>query len=132
MRKTTTKPNIQKDGQKLGNSYYWWPITHKKIKQAAQKVVDAIDPEKIILFGSFAYGKPQPNSDVDLLIILESKLSPHARSLQISEILYPRPFPVDILVRTPAEVNERLKIGDFFFLEIMKKGKILYERASRR
>jgi hypothetical protein len=74
----------------------------------------------------------KPNSDVDLLVIMESKLNAHARSAQISEILYPRPFPVDIIVRTPAEVNERLAIGDYFFAEILTQGKVLYERASRR
>ncbi len=113
-------------------SYYWWPITNAKIQRAAQKIVDATDPEKIILFGSFAYGKPEPDSDVDLLVIMESDKSAHARSAQISEILYPRPFPVDIIVRTPAEVTHRLAIGDFFFHEILTKGKVLYERASRR
>jgi predicted nucleotidyltransferase len=111
-------------------SYYWWPITNAKIRQAVQKVVDTINPEKIILFGSFAHGKPNPDSDVDLLIIMKSDRSPHARARQVSEILYPRPFPVDIIVRTPAEVAERLALGDCFFNEIFTKGKVLYERAS--
>lgn len=61
--------------------------------------------------GSFAYGKPKPDSDVDLLVIMESDKSAHARSVQISEILYPRPFPVDMIVRTPAELSERLVIA---------------------
>jgi hypothetical protein len=68
---------------------------------------------------------------VDLLVIMESELRPHARAVQVSEILYPRPFPVDIIVRTPAEVEERLLIGDCFFQEIMSRGKVLYERRSR-
>ena len=121
----------RKKFRSIPRSYYWWPITQTKIQKATQKIVDAIAPEKIILFGSFAYGKPTPDSDVDLLVIMESEQSPHARSAQISEILYPRPFPVDIIVRTPAEVNERLVIGDYFFYEILTKGKVLYERASR-
>lgn len=114
------------------HSYYWWPITQEKIQQATQKIADTISPEKIILFGSFAYGKPTPDSDVDLLIIVESDRHPHERSASISEMLYPRPFPVDVIVRTPAEVKERLAIGDGFFQEIMTKGKVLYERTSRR
>ncbi|MCI0693847.1 nucleotidyltransferase domain-containing protein [candidate division KSB1 bacterium] len=118
--------------QSVPRSFYWWPITSAKIRQAAQKIVDAVDPEKIILFGSFAYGKPNFDSDVDLLVIMESDKSAHARSAQISEILCPRPFPVDIIVRTPTEVTERLAIGDYFFQEILTKGKVLYERASRR
>ena len=110
------------------SSYYWWPITEAKIQSAAHKIADSVHPDKIILFGSFCYGTPTPDSDVDLLVILESKHSAHARSAQISDILYPRPFPVDIIVRTPSEIEERLAFGDPFFHEIMTKGKILYER----
>jgi len=112
------------------STYYWWPITETKIRQAAQRIADAVQPEKIILFGSFAYGQPGPDSDVDLLVIMESEQSAHARAVQISEILYPRPFPVDIIVRTPAEVAERIALGDTFFREIMAKGKVLYERPG--
>lgn len=83
-----------------------------------------------MLFGSFAYGNPTPDRDVDLLVIRESQLRPHARAIQISEILDPRPFPVDIIVRTPAEIEERLRIGDCFVREIVNKGKVLYERRT--
>jgi len=112
-------------------AYYWWPITEAKIRQAVQKIVDAARPEKIILFGSFAHGQPNPDSDVDLLVIVESEQDAHSRSVQISEILYPRPFPVDIVVRTPAEVAERIALGDCFFREIMTKGRVLYERPAK-
>lgn len=132
LRKTKLPSRNQKNFRDVPRSYYWWPITNAKIRQAARKVVDAVDPEKIILFGSFGYGKPNPDSDVDLLVIMESDKSAHARAVQISEILYPRPFPVDIIVRTPAELTERLAIGDFFVREILTKGKVLYERAGRR
>jgi predicted nucleotidyltransferase len=114
----------------INPAYYWWPITETKIRQAAQKIVDAARPEKIILFGSFAHGQPGPDSDVDLLVIMESEQSVHARSVQISEILYPRPFPVDIIVRTPAEVAERIALGDGFFREIMTRGRVIYERPT--
>jgi predicted nucleotidyltransferase len=117
--------------QTVPRSFYWWPITQAKIRKAARKIAEAVHPEKIILFGSFAYGKPTPDSDVDLLVIMESDLRPHARTVQVSEILYPRPFPVDIIVRTPEEIRERLEIGDCFFREILSRGKVLYERRSR-
>jgi len=120
-----------KNAWRVPSSYYWWPITNAKIRRAARRIVEAVHPEKVILFGSFAYGKPAPDSDVDLLVIMESDLRPHARVVQISEILDPRPFPVDIIVRTPAEIEERLRIGDCFFREILGKGKVLYERQSR-
>ena len=116
---------------KVPSSFYWWPIPGAKIRKAAQKIADAVRPEKIILFGSFAYGKPTPDSDVDLLVIMQSDLGPHARAVQVSNILDPRPFPVDIIVRTPEEIEERLRIGDCFIGEVVSKGKVLYERATR-
>jgi predicted nucleotidyltransferase len=109
-------------------NFYWWPVTEAKIRRAAQKIVDEVQPEKIILFGSFAYGQPTPDSDVDLLVIVKTRLSPFDRVRQVSSVLDPRPFPVDILVRTPAELKERLKINDCFFQEIVNKGQVLYER----
>jgi predicted nucleotidyltransferase len=118
----------KRNGRKAPPSFYWWPITPTKIRRAANQIAQAVRPEKIILFGSFAYGEPTPDSDVDLLIIMNSDLRPHARVVQISEILNPRPFPVDIVVRTPAEIEERLRVGDCFFQEILSKGKVLYER----
>lgn len=117
--------------QNIPSSFYWWPVTEDKIREAATKIANEIDPEKIILFGSFAYGHPTPDSDVDLLVIFESDLRAHKRVVQISEILIPRPFPVDIIARTPAEIEERLELNDCFFKEIMTKGKIVYERQSR-
>ncbi len=110
-------------------SFYWWPVTEDKIQQAAQKIVDAVHPEKIILFGSYAYGNPTIDSDVDLLVVMESDQRIHARMVKLSKILSPRPFPVDVITRTPAELEERLSIGDFFFREIVTKGKVLYERV---
>ena len=132
MGRVMVRPERRKRAQKVPRSFYWWPITDAKIHKAARKIADAVHPEKIILFGSFAYGQPTPDSDVDLLVIMDSDLSAHARSVQVSEILNPRPFPVDIIVRTPAEVEERLRLGDCFFREIVRKGKVLYERSSRR
>jgi uncharacterized protein len=136
--KTSTQASIikpfrvRRSEQQAPASFYWWPITAAKIRRAAQKLVDELQPEKIILFGSFAYGQPTIDSDVDLLIIMRTHLRPHAHSMQASEVLSPRPFPVDLIVRTPVEITERLKIGDCFIEEIVTKGKVLYERPSRR
>jgi uncharacterized protein len=119
---------VRRSKQQAPANFYWWPITAAKIRKAAQKIVDEVDPEKIILFGSFAYGEPTPDSDVDLFIVMKTKLRPHARAILVSEVLSPRPFPVDIVVRTPAEIKERLRMRDCFIEEILSKGKVLYER----
>ena len=71
---------------------------------------------------------PTPDSDVDILIVMESQDRPTERAVKVSRLLRPRPFPMDILVRTPEEIRHRLKIGDHFIQEIMNQGKILYER----
>jgi uncharacterized protein len=123
---------VRRSRQAAPSLFYWWPITEAKIRRAAQKLVDELQPEKIILFGSFAYGQPTIDSDVDLLIIMRSNLRPLDRVRQVSALLDPRPFPVDLIVRTPAEIAERLKIGDCFIEEIVTKGKVLYERLPRR
>ena len=123
---------IRRSTQQAPSSFYWWPITEAKIRRAAQKLVDELRPEKIILFGSFAYGQPTIDSDVDLLIIMNTRLRPLDRMRQASAVLDPRPFPVDIVVRTPAEIAERLEIKDCFIEEIVTKGKVLYERSSHR
>lgn len=111
--------------------FYWMPITEDKIRQAARKIVQVAHPETIILFGSYAYGKPTLDSDVDLLVVMESDQSIHARTVELSRILSPRPFPVDIVTRTPAELKDRLDIGDSFFEEIVTKGKVLHGRIPR-
>jgi predicted nucleotidyltransferase len=102
----------------------------KSLRPAIQKIATELKPEKIVLFGSYAYGTPNPHSDVDLLVIMETKASPKDRSWAVSRLLLPRPFPVDILVKTPKEVEKALKTGDFFLKEILTRGKVLYDRSK--
>jgi len=101
----------------------------KSLRPAIQKIVRELDPQKVILFGSYAYGSPNPHSDVDLLVIMESDQPHKERSWAVSRLLLPRPFPVDILVKTPKEVKEALESGDFFLKEILTCGVVLYERS---
>lgn len=100
----------------------------KSLRPAIQKIVQELNPEKIVLFGSYAYGSPNPHSDVDLLVIMKTKASRKDRSWAVSRLLLPRPFPVDILVKTPREVKQGLEAGDFFLKEILTRGKVLYDR----
>ncbi len=98
------------------------------LPEAVQRIVQALQPEKIILFGSYAYGTPTPDSDVDLLVVMETAAPATERYLAVCRLLRPRPFPVDILVKTPQEIEQSLKKGDFFIKEIVTRGKVLYER----
>ena len=100
----------------------------KSLRPAIQKIVRELAPQKIVLFGSYAYGSPNPHSDVDLLVIMETDQPHKERSWAVSRLLLPRPFPVDILVKTPDEIKEALETGDFFLKEILTRGVVLYER----
>ncbi len=97
-----------------------------ELPRAVERIANALHPEKIILFGSYAYGKPTYDSDVDLLVIMETNAKLSDRYLAVSRLLRPRPFPVDILVRTPTEIDHALKSGDFFIEEILTHGRVLY------
>ena len=84
-------------------------------------------PQKIILFGSYGYGKPTEDSDVDLLVIMNrARYRGERMSLRIRQSVE-KDFPMDLLVKTPADVAKRLRWGDFFIREIMEKGKVMYE-----
>jgi predicted nucleotidyltransferase len=102
----------------------------KSLHPAIQKIVQELEPEKIVLFGSYAYGNPSPHSDVDLLVIMKTRASLKDRSWAVSRLLLPRPFPVDILVKTPGEIKKGLETGDFFLKEILTRGKVLYDRSK--
>lgn len=99
-------------------------ITEQKIAETAQKIAREFKPEKIILFGSWAWGKPGPDSDVDLFIIKKTD-NTRDTARKIDRLIFPRPFPLDLIVYTPEQVERRKKMGDFFIRDILTKGKVL-------
>jgi len=105
-----------------------WRISMRDIRGVARRIVECFQPQRIILFGSYAHGHPKPESDVDLLVIMETAKRSRQQRLEISQALSPRPFPLDIVVRTPQEIEERIALGDRFLREIITQGKVLYER----
>jgi predicted nucleotidyltransferase len=108
-----------------------FPPVAETLPGAIERIVTELKPEKIILFGSYAYGNPTPDSDVDLLVIMKTAAREIDRYVAVSNLLYPRQFPVDILVKTPKEIDaEPKKRGNFFMREILRKGKVLYERSG--
>jgi len=96
------------------------------IKQVCKRIADTYKPERIILFGSHAYGNPTPESDVDLLIVMDYEGSPVRQAVKISSELG-LVTPMDLLIRTPKQVQERLRIEDPFMREILERGKVMYE-----
>lgn len=104
-------------------------IPMSAIKRFARQIVERFHPDKIILFGSYAYGRPHNESDVDILVIMPTR-NAIAESVRIS-LAFERRFSFDLIVRTPFQMKRGLQEGDcdWFLREIMEKGKVLYEAA---
>src|SRR5262245_49615257 len=100
------------------------------IRRFARQVAERFRPEKIVLFGSHAYGKPHADSDVDILVVMPAR-NELDQAVRISLDIDP-PFPLDIIVRTPKNLRWRLEAGDWFLREIVSRGKVLYEQTDRR
>ena len=105
-------------------------VKDKRIQKIIAEVVEKIKteyrPEKIILFGSYAYGKPTSDSDLDLLIVMETRDRPAERIRKVSDLFDPRPLPMDFIVLTPSEMRHRLSGFDPFLEEVLEKGQRLY------
>lgn len=100
--------------------------TSREIKKLCDQIAREFRPKKIILFGSHAYGKPQWDSDVDLLVIMPFHGRHTSKAIEILHRLNPTTA-LDLLVRTPRQVEKRLAMGDFFMREILDRGKVMYE-----
>jgi predicted nucleotidyltransferase len=105
-------------------------VTQAAIRRLAQEVVKKFHPEKIILFGSYAYGWPDRDSDVDLLVVM-----PAGNEISKASRIYcavDPSFALDVIVRTPENLRWRVEGGDWFLREIVSKGKTLYDKDDRR
>jgi predicted nucleotidyltransferase len=124
---------LPKEAQEFRRKFREWeesfrsPAARMKlIQNVCQRIADAYQPEKIILFGSHAYGKPNRESDVDLLIVMKFDGSPIRQAIKISNELG-LVTPMDLLVRTPEQIAARLDLDDAFMREVLERGKIMYE-----
>ena len=106
------------------------PVTEEALQAIVHRLVTGLHPHKIVLFGSYSYGTPTAESDVDLLVIMDTTARPVDRYLRVSRLLRPRPFPLDLLVKTPEEIAQALAREDAFVHEITTRGRVLYERTD--
>lgn len=97
-----------------------------RIEQLTQQIATEFQPERIIMFGSYAYGNPTEFSDVDILVILPFVGKPVRKAIEIRSKINPK-IPIDLIVRTPEQVKERLAMNDWFMREILENGRTLYE-----
>ncbi len=103
-------------------------IVTEKISEIVNKIAFGYNPDKIILFGSYALGNADENSDLDLLVIKDTDLPRPQRAMLVRKMLYGAMVPIDLIVYTPKEIEEA-KDNEFSFVyEVMHTGKTLYER----
>ena len=96
----------------------------KVLKEYIKKIKERFHPQQVFLFGSYAYGKPKKDSDIDILVIMKTRLRPLEQAVIIRKEL-PFFLPLDLIVRTPKEVKKRIRQGDFFLKTVLEKGKRL-------
>lgn len=102
----------------------------RNIRRVAETIARKFKPEKVILFGSWAHGTPRRDSDVDFLVV---KKTPNTRMMArtIDGTLFPRPFPIDLIVYQPEQFARAIRRGDFFINEeVLARGRILYDQKS--
>ena len=108
------------------SAYRYSVIAWADIQRYCDAIAREFRPQRIVLFGSYAYGAPSQHSDVDVMVVMSVRKHGGRPSLEIRRRVSAG-FPVDILVRAPEEVERRLRWGDSFMTEVMTRGKVMYE-----
>jgi predicted nucleotidyltransferase len=106
-------------------------IVKKDIRKFVRTLAKEFEPERVILFGSYAGGTPTKDSDVDLMVIMRHKGDSVDQALAIRRRI-DCPFPLDLIVKTPAEARKRLRGRDMFVTRVFRDGNTLYERQRQR
>jgi predicted nucleotidyltransferase len=104
-------------------------IPEYAIGETVRQIVEQFEPQRIILFGSYASGQPRPESDVDLLVVLDTPLKETEQAVRICQAIEYH-YGLDLIVRTPTALAKRLAMGDPFLSDIIHQGKVLYERPD--
>ena len=101
------------------------------LQQLVRRLVEDYHPQQLVLFGSLAYGEPDEDSDIDLLVVKETTETPLERRVRVRQLVADpqRKIPFSPLVLTPDELAHRLAIGDSFYQDILRQGKVLYAQS---
>ena len=105
-------------------------VARKDIKTYVEAMVRYFAPERVVLFGSYAKGNPNEDSDVDMLVIMEHDKRKDVEQAVAIDVQLPRKFPLDLIVRRPSEISKRLAMGDVFLRSILGEGQVLHERRT--
>ncbi|MEK7711383.1 MAG: nucleotidyltransferase domain-containing protein [Planctomycetota bacterium] len=106
-------------------------VAMRDIRAFSEAIAREFNPDRIILFGSYARGEAARDSDVDMLVVMAYRGHPTHKAIEIRTRLDCR-FALDLLVRSPAQIRRRMQMDDWFIREIMEQGKILYEADDQR
>lgn len=98
------------------------------LKNIVDKIINNFNPDKIILFGSYAYGHPTVDSDMDIMIVMDTDEKPHKRAVSVRKVLKGIGIPKDIIVKTPEEFERFKDIVGTIVCPAAHKGRIIYER----
>ncbi|MBX7235240.1 MAG: nucleotidyltransferase domain-containing protein [Caldilineales bacterium] len=129
---TITEPTLQRLSSAEDSLLSSTEITPEIIELVTRRIVDAIRPQKIVLFGSQATGDAESESDLDLLVVHDSKRSDREARLFLDRLFLQRRFGLDLLVRTPEEVSRNLAdVNPFYTDHIFGRGIVLYERSQQ-
>ena len=104
--------------------------SEQAIRDLSERIAQVYEPDSIILFGSHAYGTPRWDSDVDLLVVMHFEGNPLVKAAEMIHRFNP-PFAVDLLIRTPEVIRQRLEWNDTFLKEAIERGKVLHAAANR-
>ena len=102
------------------------------IQEVVDRIVESVHPERIILFGSHAYGSPHRGSDLDILVVMRSELPRYKRSVPIYRALAGLLIPKDVLVYTPDEIEDWSDVPQAFITTVIRKGRVVYEKRQSR
>src|SRR6476620_8648635 len=108
--------------------YHGTDVSMRIIRAYVKRIAERFAPDKIILFGSRAYGTPHADSDVDLLVVMPCR-NQHDQAVRIRWEI-PAPFPMDLIVRTPKNLQWRLVERESFHTEIVTRGRVLHEKGD--
>ena len=103
-------------------------VTLGEIRQLSDTIVREFRPERVILFGSYASGTAREDSDIDLLVVMHFRGNRVRKAVEILDKIKTRAA-VDLMVRTPEDVQRRVGLNDFFLKSILDKGTVLHESA---
>lgn len=112
-------------------SINWQVMTSDQVNSIFNTIIQGYQPDKIILFGSYARGEANDDSDLDLLIIKATDESKYKRSVRVRNLFNPQPCAMDILIYTPEEYESLMKFKSLIPYIATKEGKVVYERGNK-